>query len=237
MSRSTSTTPIPASRRYDLQRRQGSGDSSTVTSGPINATSITTTAQVRHQLEFRVVAWNLAGQAVSTNTVAVTTATVEPAAVPGAAGLLFFNDQWWKAGSPNPTDGTAVTVGRPARLHRECRRRQRELGRRQQRHPRLPRARLIRDDNFSTVFTGKITAPEDGQYQILGFSDDDSYVFVDGRARLADPGGHGVPTLTTDIDVRNPITLLGGQSYDFVAVKSEGGGGAAAISCAGSRPA
>ena len=56
-----------------------------------------------------------------------------------------------------------------------------------------PKPGVIRGDNHSTVFTGKLRPTETGQYQILGFTDDDSYVFVNGQLVSADPGGHGIP--------------------------------------------
>ena len=95
--------------------------------------------------------------------------------------------------------------------------------------PGSPEPGVIRTDNHSTVFIGTIHRPRAGEYQILGFSDDDSYVWVNGQLVSADPGGHGIPGIVTDIDIRNPITLAAGQSYDFVLVQSEGGGGSAAI--------
>ena len=220
--------PNKSELRYDLQRRQGAGEWTTVTKGAINATSITDYGvRANTAYEYRVVAWNLAGQAVSTNTATVTTAA-EPAPVAGAQGY-YFNDQWWKATAPAAGNGTDVIVGYQPDFTENVGDVVEDYGDGNNGTPGSPEPGVIRDDNHSTVFTGKLTVPESGEYQILAFTDDDSYLWVNGQLVSADPGGHGIPGVVTDINIRNPITLTGGQSYDFVAVHSEGGGGSGVI--------
>jgi hypothetical protein len=219
--------PNKSELRYDLQRRQGAGEWTTVTKGAINATSITDYGvRANTAYEYRVVAWNLAGQAVSTNTATVTTAA-EPAPTAGAQGY-YFNDQWWKATAPAAGNGTDVIVGYQPDFTENVGDVVEDYSDGNNGTPGSPEPGVIRDDNHSTVFTGKITVPEDGEYQILAFTDDDSYLWVNGQLVSADPGGHGIPAVVTDINIRNPITLTAGQ-YDFVAVHSEGGGGSGVI--------
>jgi hypothetical protein len=213
--------------RYDLQRRTAGGTFATVASGNINDNSITDySARPGVAYEYRVVAWNLQGEAASATSVPATLTL--PAATAGAQGY-YFNDQWWKAGAPAATNGTAVIVGPNPDFSENVGDVVEDYSDGNNGTPGSPEPGVIRPDNHSTLFTGRITAPETGEYQILGFTDDDSYLWVNGQLVSADPGGHGVPGVVTDIDIRNPITLTAGQSYDFVLVQSEGGGGSAAI--------
>ena len=219
--------PSKSELRYDLQRRQGTGEWSTVTRGGINATSITDYGvRANTSYEYRVVAWNLAGQALSTNALTATTAA-EPAAVAGAQGY-YFNHQWWKANAPAAGNGTDVIVGYQPDFTENVGDVVEDYSDGNNGTPGSPEPGVIRDDNHSTVFTGKITVPEDGVYEIYAFTDDDSYLWVNGQLVSADPGGHGIPTVTTDINIRDPITLTAGE-YDFVSVHSEGGGGSGVI--------
>ena len=92
----------------------------------------------------------------------------------------------------------------------------------------------IRDNNHSTVFTGQLVVTEPGEYKILGFGDDDTYVVVDGVLVSSDPFGHGIrdprPSATNngvadraDRFVR-PVTLTAGE-HNIAVLHSEGGGG------------
>jgi hypothetical protein len=224
--------------RYDLQRRAGTtGDWTTVAKGHINDNSITDySAKFGTAYQYRVVAWNLQGEAASTQTVSATLA-VPTAATSGAQGY-YFNDQWWKAGAPTNTNGTGTIVGYAPDFTENVGDVVEDYGDGNGTTPGSPEPGVIRSDNHSTVFTGRIQAPETGEYYVLGFSDDDSYVYVNGQLVSADPGGHGIPVNTYStannngiptIDVRNRVSLTAGQSYDFVAVHSEGGGGSGMI--------
>ena len=215
--------------RYDLQRRQGGGAWATVAVGNINDNSITDySAKYNTSYEYRVVAWNLAGEAVSATTVPVTTGA-EPAATAGAQGY-YFNDQWWKTRQPGNGAGTDVIVGANFDHTENVGDVVEDWGDGNGTTPGSAEPGVIRLDNHSTVHTGKIRVPEGGTYQFLAFTDDDSYLWVDGKLTSADPGGHGIPgpTAVADIDTRNPITLTAGD-YDFVVVHSEGGGGSGVI--------
>jgi hypothetical protein len=94
--------------------------------------------------------------------------------------------------------------------------------------------------NYSTIFTGKVTIPDNGNgtpneqldVRIMGSTDDDGYVFVNGVLVSADPGGHGLRDADQSgnpLGFSNTIKLTEGQSYDFVFLQSQGGGGAGAF--------
>ena len=170
---------------------------------------------------YRVRAFNFEGSAVSDAVQVTTPARTETS---GATGAWYNTGFWGLPGRP-PQSGLAVTT---TPTHRE-----------EVLEVYFPDGSLDRTfanvpaDNYSTVFTGKLIAPETGEYRILGFGDDDTHVFVDGVLVSSDPGGHGTPANTAagvaSIDVRTPITLQEGQSYNFVLMHAEQAGGAAAI--------
>lgn len=94
---------------------------------------------------------------------------------------------------------------------------------------------VIRGNSNSSVFTGKVFAPQDGIYTFVGNSDDDHYLYVDGVLVSEDPGGHGQRDAAGNTDVNGnpigsvfPISLQGGHSYDYVFLQNQGGGGAGA---------
>ena len=80
--------------------------------------------------------------------------------------------------------------------------------------------------NFSNadVFTGKVKADTTGAYTFFTNTDDDGFLWVNGVLVSEDGGGHGQRDAT---DVF-PLNLTGGQTYDFVFMQSNGGGGAGA---------
>ena len=85
----------------------------------------------------------------------------------------------------------------------------------------------IRPDNHSTLFVGKLIAPATGTYEILGYGDDDTHVFVDGQLVSSDPLGHGHEDPPRANSVSHgggaaTIALTAGQSYDLVALQAEG---------------
>jgi hypothetical protein len=215
--------------RYVLERSQNNFATSTpvatvgIQSPQLGGPTVRdATALPGQTYQYRVRAVNFEGSAVS-NAVTVTT---DAAVVEAGAQGYYFNDQWWKAGAPTNTNGTGVTVGRAFDASSNVQDVNENWGNGS------PDA-SIRPDNFSTVFTGTIHTTEAGLYTILGFSDDDSYVWVNGQLVSADPGGHGIPGTDAAglaaIDVKNPITLAANTDYNFVAVQSEGGGGAGLI--------
>jgi len=95
-------------------------------------------------------------------------------------------------------------------------------------------------DNFSTIFTGKITIPDNGNgtpneqldVKIFGNSDDDGFLYVNGVLVSSDAGGHGqrdADTVAPDAThFVNTIKLTEGQSYNFVFFQRDTGGGAGA---------
>src|SRR4051812_42571898 len=89
----------------------------------------------------------------------------------------------------------------------------------------------IRPDYFSTVFTGKVTIPtsadhpagSDVDVTLINSSDDDGVIFVNGHDAANDIalGGHGQRDVPG-----TPITLKAGESYNFIVMQAEQGGGA-----------
>ena len=82
----------------------------------------------------------------------------------------------------------------------------------------------INFDNFSTEFTGKIHADQDGWYTLITRTDDDGFLWVNGQLVSQDPGPHP----PRDAWYLNPIFLIGGQDYNFIFRQIEYGGGAVA---------
>lgn len=73
----------------------------------------------------------------------------------------------------------------------------------------------IQTDNFSTEFFGKIHADVSGWYYFSSNTDDDGYLYVDGQLVSEDTGGHGQREALYYGYV-NPISLVGGQDYNFI---------------------
>jgi hypothetical protein len=227
----TFTDNATSELRYELVRSQDNFATSSVvaTAGiqsPQQASTLTfrdSTALPGRTYQYRLRAVNFAGAGTATNTVNVTTDAV--VAEPGAQGY-YFNDQWWYGGTPRNTNGTGVIVGRTVDATGN-------VGDVVEDWQGGSPDAAIRTDFFSTLFTGKIRTEAAGDYYILGFSDDDSYVWVNGQLVSADPGGHGIPGNDAGglaaIDIKNPINLAANTEYNFVAVQSEGGGGAGLI--------
>jgi len=99
---------------------------------------------------------------------------------------------------------------------------------------------LIRGDEHSTAFTGRLVLPADTDgngtpgesisVQFVSNTDDDGFLWVEddtGTQVLAssDPGGHGLRDATN----LNTVTVTEGKSYDFVLLQHEGGGGSGVI--------
>src|SRR5205807_3818938 len=82
----------------------------------------------------------------------------------------------------------------------------------------------IQADLFSTQFTGKIHADVSGTYTFITNTDDDGYLWVNGKLVSQDPGLHGGRNATS----LTPISLAAGHDYDFIFEQSENGGGAVA---------
>ena len=175
---------------------------------------------------YRIRAINFDGESVSTTQ----TITVADDPVEGARGLqgYYFNSQFW--GSNTRPPDSQIIVGLTPDFSESVGNVAFNWGDGNNGTPASPEPGVIRGDNFSTVFTGKFVAPETGTYSILAFSDDDSYVWVDGKLVSGDPGGHGIPGNNAaglnDINIKNTINLTAGQEYNIVAIQSEGGGGA-----------
>src|SRR5688572_9894129 len=55
-----------------------------------------------------------------------------------------------------------------------------------------PFSGALRSDNFSIAFSGKIVAPEAGEYYFIPRSDDDGILYVYGWLVSLDPFGHGL---------------------------------------------
>ena len=91
------------------------------------------------------------------------------------------------------------------------------------RAPTPPFSGTLRADNFSTAFSGKVYAPESGEYYFTTRSDDDGLLYVNGQLASFDPGGHGL----RDAPYTFPVYLNGGMEYEFLFLHAEQGGGAA----------
>src|SRR3954465_6373319 len=82
----------------------------------------------------------------------------------------------------------------------------------------------IRADDFSTLFVGKVVAPATGDYEFLGYGDDDIHVFVNGQLVSSGPLGHGAedPRAAGSLGHGGGaahINLTQGQSYDLVVLQ------------------
>lgn len=93
----------------------------------------------------------------------------------------------------------------------------------------------IRGSQDSAVFTGKITTNAAGVYTIMGNTDDDGYLYVNGVLVSSDPGGHGQRNPASQVDINGaplgtytPIQLAANTAYDFVLLEHNSGGGAGA---------
>ncbi|HZN69512.1 MAG TPA: PA14 domain-containing protein [Tepidisphaeraceae bacterium] len=213
--------------RYELQRSSGGGAFETISSasatGGINATTLNDpTAVIGQTYQYRVAAINFAG---TTFSAPITVTVNTPAATAGATGY-YFNNQWWgTSDAPAAEYQVFVQDGPPDVIET------------------VPQVNFnygngspnpaIRNDNHSTVFTGKLRAPETGVYTIKAYTDDDSYLWVNNVLVSADPGGHDFPTPvggdTSGFGRITPITLTAGQEVNFVVLQSEGGGGSGVI--------
>jgi hypothetical protein len=204
--------------RFELQRSSAGGEFETInnraaTTGINGTTLVDPTAVPGQTYNYRVAAINFAGSAFS----APLTVTVpQPTERAGAQGY-YFNTGFWGSTSRPPNFQVNVADDVPADFNETV--------------PQVrfffddqggsPKAGVINADNHSTVYTGTLLAPETGTYRIEGWTDDDSYVWVNNVLVSADPGGHGnrPPTFVT------PINLTAGQEYNFVAMQAEQGGG------------
>jgi hypothetical protein len=156
---------------------------------------------VGHTYYYKLVvfnAFNAAGGGTS-----VETGPVSVTAIVGTTGVQghFYNQTFW-GGSP-----LVSAVGATVDFHWAA----------------TPNTLITNGGRASSIFTGQITAPETGFYQIVSNTDDDGYLFVDGVLVSQDPGGHG----ERDATVLTPITLQAGQKYNFALFQTNSGGGGA----------
>ena len=87
-----------------------------------------------------------------------------------------------------------------------------------------PHAGIARDD-VSAAFTGRIRPKETGEYTFVCTTDDDHWLFVNGRLVCSDPGPHGARDAREGEAPETivPIRLEAGKDYDFVFLVNEGG--------------
>lgn len=78
----------------------------------------------------------------------------------------------------------------------------------------------VNGTNFSAVYTGTFTAPEDGTYYFQTTSDDGVQVSVNGTMVINNWTDHGATT-----DTSSAVTLSNGQSFSVVVNFYQGGGG------------
>ncbi len=84
-------------------------------------------------------------------------------------------------------------------------------------------ARLGQTDHFSARWTGTITAPESGSYQLGVTSDDGSFLWLDGKLLVDNGGTHGMVIKSATVELR------AGVPHEIRVEMYEGGGGAGAI--------
>ncbi len=80
-----------------------------------------------------------------------------------------------------------------------------------------------RVDHFSIRWTGTITAPESGLYQLGTSSDDGSFLYLDGQLHVDNGGTHGMNMKS------RPVELKAGEPHQVRVDMQEFGGGAGAI--------
>jgi fibronectin type 3 domain-containing protein len=148
------------------------------------------------------------------------TAAVSAAYLSGGE-IHAYNNQWWK--SPTQNTNGFQNIGGPAD-YAEVR-------------PTIdfdnPPVSTIGPINYSEVATGKIHVNVAGTYTFVNATDDDGYLFVDGKLVASEPGGHGVDNAFLGAVAGSnpfnpgtpvPLTLAVGD-YDFIQFMSQGGGG------------
>ena len=89
-----------------------------------------------------------------------------------------------------------------------------------------PAPPFVHGNENSMIFTGKVRADTTGLYTFVSNTSEDGYLYVNGVLVSEDPGVHG-PRDAGSMDTAGnflgqvfPITLTGGQSYDFVLLES-----------------
>lgn len=83
----------------------------------------------------------------------------------------------------------------------------------------------VRNDGFSAIYTGQIHAATGGVYTFVSATDDEGFLFVNGRLVSREATSH---TLRLAPNV-TPITLPAGSSNDFIFYQRDRGGASAAI--------
>lgn len=144
-----------------------------------------------------------------------------PSLPPAARGLTarYYNQQFWKGSDPQTTHAYMLhapdltTTVADINFNWENGSPDASIG----------------SDSFSCVFSGKVRTTVAGTYTFLGYSDDDHYLFVNGKLVSSDTGGH------TPRDPRSvrpdsvvPLELAGDTEYDFIYLHNENIGGSAA---------
>jgi fibronectin type 3 domain-containing protein len=163
-------------------------------------------------------------------------APVAPATQPAAARAVaatpvkkekgvsarYYNTQFWKGSDPRVIGGEVTVIGEPdvsatvSSLNNAW-----EEG---SPDPKIP------NERFSTIFFGKVKTGAAGTYSILGFSDDDHYLYVNGKLVSVDTGAHGPrdPRGGSDAAKVSTIELAANTEYDLLYLQNENIGGAAA---------
>ncbi|HZL36904.1 MAG TPA: PA14 domain-containing protein, partial [Tepidisphaeraceae bacterium] len=203
----TVQTLAPASRGYVDNTSTGAPVSGVVMNDP--------SAPPNSTLYYRIVASNFDG----TGTSPIVTATTGPvgAAQPGIEAH-FYQNEWWR--STDQSTNAPASAG--ASLEADLNTLDPNINEESTATATFPtEAPGIGPNNFSDVFTGKLTVTTAGNYQFQTWSDDDSYVYVDGVLASASPGGHGIqaPSYTA------PAMNLTAGTHDVVYFHSNGGGG------------
>lgn len=134
----------------------------------------------------------------------------------------YYATQFWKSSDPRVIGGEVTIIGEPdisttvTSLNQEW-----EEG--------SPDAK-IPNDRFSTIYFGKVKSGAAGIYSFLGFSDDDHYLYVNGKLVSVDTGAHGPrdPRGGSDAAKVSTIELAANTDYDILYLQNENIGGAAA---------
>jgi hypothetical protein len=82
----------------------------------------------------------------------------------------------------------------------------------------------INKDDVSAAFTGRIRPKETGEYTFVCSTDDDHWLYVDGKLACSDPGPHSARDAREGAAPESivPIKLEAGKDYDFIFLVNEG---------------
>ncbi|HET6248506.1 MAG TPA: PA14 domain-containing protein, partial [Tepidisphaeraceae bacterium] len=202
---------------YDILRAPVTGGSAgtfaTVATG-VTGSPYVDQAPIGGQYQYEVVARN----SVDPTGSAPTSTSTPTATVMNNEGVLeqfYANNTNWGGASDNGATTITGVVGAPTTTTQQL----------QVNYNALPDSTLppggnyLPADNYSTIWTGKVTIAQTGAYTFFKNTDDDGILYVDGA--LVAAGAYSA----SNINNGTILQLTGGQSYDFQLFQEQGGGG------------